>query len=477
MPAISTILGDEIKAAAESFFRTELAGIEIHFDRLPPLLDSSAFAYGNHIHVAANPTDAFSHRNLETLGHELTHVVQQRQGRVPANSTIHGVPANQDAALEAEAEEMGRRFAYGGPSLFPPLPLAPSHPPVLQRLLSIGGKVYSGLPTLSPIGNTILKLIQGAEEWLQWVTSNPSAHYRFANESELLLGIQGGLHGADLMLLRKSNVLLFPAKLEELSQEELKILLEVETAAAGNSVVDMQAKKALNSHGLLSQSELAVGLDFLQQAGVQSEPVFQAMTLSDQIALFTMVESADAATSLNTTIQQEAAKFAVNYSQSPREFVDYCQFYFSTVQETDPSQSGKRSRLAEAAVEAIRSSLYNLLWCPSVRDVPAPNEIPGIVQTWLTGGNRMGFARLSSALSQIGQNAGLQGATGTAAQQLIDQYMNAVQTSVVQQAPTSVTLSQDGRDHYYWYPSQSAVSQLCLAADGNLTLSNLRAQK
>jgi hypothetical protein len=47
------------------------------------------------------------------LGHELTHVVQQRAGRVTVPAQHKGLPINADPALEQEADEMGAKAARG----------------------------------------------------------------------------------------------------------------------------------------------------------------------------------------------------------------------------------------------------------------------------------------------------------------------------------------------------------------------------
>ncbi|WP_236841458.1 hypothetical protein [Brevibacillus formosus] len=47
------------------------------------------------------------------LGHELTHVVQQRQGRVKANVPDASLPINDDPSLEAEADHYGSLAAAG----------------------------------------------------------------------------------------------------------------------------------------------------------------------------------------------------------------------------------------------------------------------------------------------------------------------------------------------------------------------------
>lgn len=54
---------------------TDLAGIRVHYNSPEArYLGAESFAQGSHIHFAGSP----SH---EIIGHELAHVVQQRQGR------------------------------------------------------------------------------------------------------------------------------------------------------------------------------------------------------------------------------------------------------------------------------------------------------------------------------------------------------------------------------------------------------------
>jgi hypothetical protein len=66
-----------------------------------------ALTRGTQISVDAGSFDLHSAEGLEVLAHELAHVVQQRDGRVP------GSGITDDPALEAEADEAGRRAAGG----------------------------------------------------------------------------------------------------------------------------------------------------------------------------------------------------------------------------------------------------------------------------------------------------------------------------------------------------------------------------
>jgi hypothetical protein len=65
-------------------------------------LNAHAYAQGSEIHVAPGQE--------RHLPHEAWHVVQQAQGRVkPTMQMKAGVPVNDDAGLESEADVMGAK--------------------------------------------------------------------------------------------------------------------------------------------------------------------------------------------------------------------------------------------------------------------------------------------------------------------------------------------------------------------------------
>ncbi len=70
-----------------------------------------AYAQGNEIHFAPGQFDPKSQAGQELIGHELAHVVQQREGRVQATGQEGGMAVNTDHALEAEADKMGSEAA------------------------------------------------------------------------------------------------------------------------------------------------------------------------------------------------------------------------------------------------------------------------------------------------------------------------------------------------------------------------------
>lgn len=112
---------EDVRRQLELGLNTELAGVGVHTDdhadRLARDFGAKAFTSGGEVFFRRDTFDPHSRGGVELLGHELTHVVQQRAGRVGA-----GVDA--DPALEQEAREAGSRFASGslapqGPAFTP----------------------------------------------------------------------------------------------------------------------------------------------------------------------------------------------------------------------------------------------------------------------------------------------------------------------------------------------------------------------
>jgi hypothetical protein len=94
-----------------------LDDVRVHYNSSDPAaVSAAAYTRGTDIHVAPGQE--------RHLPHEAWHVVQQKQGRVPATARAAGLPVNDDAKLEAEADVMGAR-ALSLKSPAPPPPAAP----------------------------------------------------------------------------------------------------------------------------------------------------------------------------------------------------------------------------------------------------------------------------------------------------------------------------------------------------------------
>lgn len=104
-----TGMPDGLKAGIESLSGVSLDQVKVHYNSSQPAqLGAHAYAQGSDIHVAPGQE--------QHLPHEAWHVVQQAQGRVqPTMRMNDGVPVNDDATLENEADVMGSKAMAASP--------------------------------------------------------------------------------------------------------------------------------------------------------------------------------------------------------------------------------------------------------------------------------------------------------------------------------------------------------------------------
>jgi hypothetical protein len=107
-----------VQQKMESFFGADFSDVRIHVGQEASSIGALAFTHGSSIFFAPGLYNPGTPQGQQLLGHELTHVVQQRAGRV-RNPFGAGVAVVQDPLMEAEAERMGLRAAM---STAPPAP-------------------------------------------------------------------------------------------------------------------------------------------------------------------------------------------------------------------------------------------------------------------------------------------------------------------------------------------------------------------
>lgn len=109
-----THLPAEVQTKMESSFETDFSNVNIHQDSSSASnMGALAYAQGNDVHFASGQYHPNSEKGQELLGHELTHVVQQRQGRVQGVQSKGATNVNDDPSLENEADIQGARAAKG----------------------------------------------------------------------------------------------------------------------------------------------------------------------------------------------------------------------------------------------------------------------------------------------------------------------------------------------------------------------------
>ena len=105
-----TGMPDGVKAQMEDSFGTDFSSVRIHPDSsTAPEVGALAYTQGTDIHFAPGQFKPVTSAGQQLLGHELTHVIQQAEGRVSPTTEVSGMPVNDDISLETEADMMGQR--------------------------------------------------------------------------------------------------------------------------------------------------------------------------------------------------------------------------------------------------------------------------------------------------------------------------------------------------------------------------------
>ena len=98
----NTGMPDNLKAGIESLSGFSMDDVRVHYNSsMPATVQALAYTQGTDIHVAPGQE--------KCLPHEAWHVAQQMAGRVSPTVNINGMPVNDNAALEHEADVMGEK--------------------------------------------------------------------------------------------------------------------------------------------------------------------------------------------------------------------------------------------------------------------------------------------------------------------------------------------------------------------------------
>lgn len=98
----NTGMPDNLKAGIENLSGFSMDDVRVHYNSSKPAtVQALAYTQGADIHVAPGQE--------KCLPHEAWHVAQQMAGRVSPTTNINGMPVNDNAALEHEADVMGER--------------------------------------------------------------------------------------------------------------------------------------------------------------------------------------------------------------------------------------------------------------------------------------------------------------------------------------------------------------------------------
>jgi len=107
----------DVQAKMESAFNEDFSSVRIQTNsRQAENLNALAYTQGEEIYFAPGQYSPNNLKGQQLIGHELTHIVQQRNGVVTPTVQAKGFNINNDKGLEQEADAMGEKAAGSVPA-------------------------------------------------------------------------------------------------------------------------------------------------------------------------------------------------------------------------------------------------------------------------------------------------------------------------------------------------------------------------
>ncbi|MBW4493629.1 MAG: DUF4157 domain-containing protein [Oscillatoria princeps RMCB-10] len=137
-----------VQQKMEGAFGADFSGVRIYEGPQAKTISALAYTQGSNIHFQPGKYQPHTQSGQKLLGHELTHVLQQRAGRV-AVPQKKGIPINADSRLETEADVLGAKAAQGEP-------------------VQVAGATKAAVQS-QPLAND--GVVQCASRWKRWALS------------------------------------------------------------------------------------------------------------------------------------------------------------------------------------------------------------------------------------------------------------------------------------------------------------------
>ncbi|MHA6485339.1 eCIS core domain-containing protein [Paenibacillus sp. strain BS8-2] len=156
-PSVSgsgAILPTAVQIKMERSLGADFSDVRIHTGTQANKVGALAYTQGSDIHFAPGEYNPESQSGQQLLGHELTHVVQQKEGRVsPTAQLATGHQLNDNPALESEADRLGAKAAAS--SDFESAPIQQAASPSLDNSSSDSDPVMQRMPRPSDVKNKL----------------------------------------------------------------------------------------------------------------------------------------------------------------------------------------------------------------------------------------------------------------------------------------------------------------------------------
>jgi len=233
---------EAVQQKMEAAFGTGFSDVRIHEGAQAAAINAIAYTQANHIHFQPGEYNPTSPKGQALLGHELAHVLQQRQGRVKRTMQAEGLPINDENALEQEAELAAQRVTQNqaiGSSHAQPA-TSPTQIGVAQRYKTDDKKEKNKFIKGATESESVFRARMATEmQTLQQTVKNKNQNPDPLEKGDLsqlpfdFYAKQRNEREAELEQLRKGTL---KGGRELTSQKDISLKTAIDTAQAGPSV-------------------------------------------------------------------------------------------------------------------------------------------------------------------------------------------------------------------------------------------------
>lgn len=337
--------------------------------------------------------------------------------------------------------------------------------------LILAGQMVQSPEDISELARLALHLVDGGTHWLRWAIGEAASQYEFADESAMAGAVQQGLHASPLTLLPRLQIMVSPVKLMTLSHADLRVLARAEDGETG-ARFEAHVSNILETHEIRTQAELQKTQAFLDDLGVRANPLFQILTLADQLAFYDLIWTTEEGEAPGLELQKEAAAFAVAEARTPQEFLDYYQVYLVLAAKfgSKADTPSRRHSHAERALHSLLPSLLYLIDCPEVPGLVPPEQVAQALRAWAAWGKPLGFTRISAGVREIVRHTKYRAEGGAEAREYVSLYAAAAQAMIAAAPPKWGIMGQDGATCRYPIHAGDHEGEVMLSPAGVISL-------
>lgn len=470
-----------ILASAMRYFRVDLSPVRWRIGDEPALRGAIAYARGLEIVVDPALPDHERDASDPIWAHELTHVVQQLEGRACACVDANGGSGTWAMQLEYEAWAAARSIVEGASPRRTRPRSAPRPVAVVQCAVAVDGRKLASATDLPERVRLALEFVDGGRAWLDQAIADPAVDLAFASDERLVRGIQDGLHGQPLALLRELDLRVSPVRLLDLSESDLRQLLASEGRDDHEPTDATAVRHLMVRHGLHSVGDLDACRSWLDRAGIREPWCRAGASFGEAVALAEATLRKSARAAHDEHRRKSAARHAAASATSLGEFADV---FAARLALHDVLAAPGDGHMGDASRERVQRQAGSFLDAllpharamsvsPRLPEVPSSVELYAFLHRWVERGRSLGFARTTAGLRLLCASQSGKAVRANDVAPALERVRRA-HALVGAHEPTESAWTQDGTERRYRIEHRGEEAVVAVDSGGTVTLQSYR---